>query len=316
MKTVNQRKEIKQSWLDSFHEVMKSHSVTAAANNVSAVPSVVSERIKRLEEALGEKLFERCARNGMKPNDAAEIVDEYYLGCRTLRDYMDTCLQERRDMKRGKICIVLPSVYIDVLMEDVLNEFCLTYPRLNMHIEEINPSPQIITNILEDISQIGIVNNYSQFHSNIRCYARAPIPVCLLVSKSHPLADKRRITFSETMRYPLALPPTSFNVWQMIREAERSSPQKMEWTPSFISNSVSARKQFVITGQGGTLLSTFAARREIETGQLIALEIYHPAFTSVESCLIVRQGRPLSPATNQLLRLIVAKSSIFSRNLS
>ncbi|MCX8567149.1 MAG: LysR substrate binding domain-containing protein [Glomeribacter sp. 1016415] len=69
-------------------------------------------------------------------------------------------------------------------------------------------------------------------------------------------------------------------------------------------------------GQGGTLLPSFAARHEIKAGQLIALEIDHPAFNSVESCLTVRQGRPLPPAVNQLLRLIVAKSSIFSRGVA
>lgn len=227
---------------------------------------------------------------------------------------MDTRLEERHGMKCGSISIVIPTVYVDILMEDVLGEFCLTYPHLKLHIEEINPSPQIMTNILEDISHLGIVNNYSPTHPNIRCYARAPIGVCMLVSKDHPLANKQKVTLSEIARYPLALPPTSFNTWQMIREAERS--EKIQLSPSFISNSVSARKKFVSTCQGGTLLSSFAARHEIKAGQLIALEIDHPAFNSVESCLIVRQGRPLPPAVNQLLRLIVAKSSIFSRGVA
>lgn len=313
MKAIKQRKELRQKWLDYFHEVMTCQSVTAVANNRTTAPSVVSEQIKRLEKELGEILFER-SRHGMKSNEAAEIVDEYYRGCRALRDYMEDCLQELRGMKRGNIYIVAPTIYADTLTKDVLIEFYSQYPGLEIRVDAVNLSRDIMNKIVGDEAHIGIVNN-SPIHSDVRCCASVPIAVGMLVSKNHPLANQQKVTFAEAARYPPALPPESFSVWQMIEAAEKSEKIKLP-PPSFISDSVYVRKNFAIAGCGGTFLSAFAARQEIEAGQLVALEIDHPAFNSVESCLIVRRGRPLSPAVRQLLGLIVAKLSIFSDKLT
>ncbi len=317
MKAINQRKELRQKWLNCFSEVMRLQSFSAAAISLNSATSIISDQIKLLEKEVGTMLFERCGRNGVKSNEAADMVLKYHRECLAQRDYMETCLQELRDMMRGKVCIVAPTIYVDSLMEDVMGNFCSTYPDLDIEVNALNPSEQIMNNLLEDLSHIGIINNIgtsnNPINSNFRCCARAPTPICMLVNKKHPLANKRKITFKEAASYPLALPPYQFSVWQIIQDAGRLKNKTIEVTPAFTTNSVYARKKFVIDSDGtGTFLSTFAARREINSGQLIALEINHPAFISVESFLIVRRRRPLSPAVKKLVEQIASKSSVFS----
>ncbi|BBE09319.1 LysR family transcriptional regulator [Mycoavidus cysteinexigens] len=58
-------------------------------------------------------------------------------------------------------------------------------------------------------------------------------------------------------------------------------------------------------------MSAISAREEIKAGELIALEVDHPIFQSSKMALITRRGKPLLPATDQLLKLLRAELSIF-----
>lgn len=59
-------------------------------------------------------------------------------------------------------------------------------------------------------------------------------------------------------------------------------------------------------------MSVFSAREEIKAGKLIAPEVDHPIFQSSKMALITRRGKPLLPATDQLLKLLRAELSIFT----
>ncbi len=314
MKTVNQRKDIKQKWWDSFHEVVKHKSISAAANNMNTVPPVVSEQIQLLEEGLGTILFERRGPRGMKPTEAAEIVLQYYWESHALRDRMETSLQELEDMKHGSISIATFATYIDALMEEVINDFCDEHPTCGIGLQEIDSTPQIITTVLEDKAHIGIIHSHYPKNSNIRCHAHAPLPLKILVNNAHPLAKRRKGTLSDIAVYPIVQPPPHYNIGKIIQSLERS--EKIQLLPAFTSDSISARKKAAIAGRGGVLISSFAARHEIQANQLVPFEIDHPAFISMEACLIVRRGRPLSPAANRLLNLIAKKFSILQENQS
>jgi DNA-binding transcriptional LysR family regulator len=115
---------------------------------------------------------------------------------------------------------------------------------------------------------------------------------------------------AELTACPLVLPPPHYTLRQMVSSVERS--ENLQLTPAFVSESVTARKKIAAAGHGGALLSALAAQQEIQAGQLIPIEINHPAFTAMEACLIGRRGRILSPAVNQLLRLMQAHCSLFS----
>ncbi|MCX8566856.1 MAG: DNA-binding transcriptional regulator, LysR family [Glomeribacter sp. 1016415] len=312
MKKVNQWKDIKQKWLDCFQEVMKHRSVSAAANYMNTVPAVVSEQIQLLEKGLGTILFERCGPKGMKPTEASEIVLKYYWESHALRDRMETSLQELGGMKRGSISIATFATYIDALMEDVINDFYHEHPTCTIGLQEIDSTPQIIAKVLEDKAHIGIIHSHYPDNSDIRCHAHAPLPINILVNNAHPLAKKRKGVLSDIAVYPIVQPPSHYNIQKIIQKLEHS--EKIKLIPAFTSDSISARKKAAIAGHGGVLISSFAARHEIQANLLVPFEIDHPAFTSMEACLIVRRGRPLSPAANQLLNLIATKFSIFQQN--
>lgn len=294
---------INQKRLRHFYAVYTHGKIREAAESLCTDSSVVTRQIKILEEEIGYMLFERQPR-GVVPTEAAQGVLEYYLETSASLDKLETKLQELCNIQRGNIHLAIPDGHIDVLMEEVLNDFCNEYTEVNICIEEVHSSSQVVTRLLENNAHIGLTFGVAK-DPDIRCHARAPLPIHMLVGKNHAFADQQKITFSETSHYPLALPPASFSLWKMLQTVEHSENIKLK--SQFTSNSASALKEFASTSCGGTFMSTSEARQEIKSGQLIALEIDHPVFMSTELCLAVRRGRPLLPATNQLLRVLTAK---------
>ncbi|BBE09303.1 Putative transcriptional activator, LysR family [Mycoavidus cysteinexigens] len=305
--------EINQRRIGYFYAVYSAGSISAAANSLNTAPSVVTRQIQILENELGTLLFERRHRLGMKPTEAANIVLEYYRETRANQDKLEANLYELRAMKRGNITIASPNVYIAALMDEVLNDFYRAYPDINVIVEEIN-CPQVVAQIREDKAHIGLTRSPLIDEPMINCLARASLPVNLLVGKGHPLAHVRhKITVAEMARYPLALSPLTFSLRDLVQEVERE--ERIQITPTFTSSASSALKRFAVLS-GGTLLSAFAACQEIDSGQLIALDIDHPIFMSAQTHLIVRRGRLLSPSINQLLRLITKQLSFFNQDCS
>ncbi len=266
---------INQHRLRYFYEVYTQGKIRKAADNLSINSSVITRQIKLLEEEIGYKLFERRS-CGVMPTEAAGLLLKYYHVNHSLQADFDVGLQELVNMQRGTIQIATSPVFIDALMDDVIKDFCYQYPQLCINVQEVRASSKVITKILEEDAHIGLMTHNSSINPNIDCYARAQLPVYLLISKDHPLARKESVTFAEAIRYPLAMPPTSFSLWRIIRLAEQS--ENVQLIPKFISDSIYARKKFAYSNYGGALMSSLAAYSEINAGQLIALKIDHPAF--------------------------------------
>ncbi len=299
---------INQKRLRYFYAVHSQGKIRKAADHLNTESSVITRQIKFLEEEIGCELFERRSR-GVAPTEAGELLLEYYYCNRRAQENFEAGLQELRSMRRGNVNIATFAPYIDPLMDEVINDFYNEHPTCGIGLQEVDSTPQIINKVLQDEAHIGIIHSHYPDHPDIRCHTNAPLPLYMLVNNAHPLAKKRKGTLSDIIAYPIVQPPPNYSIRKMIDSVEFS--EKVRLTPAFISDSISARKKAAIAGYGGVLISSFAARYEIEANQLVPFEIDHPAFTSMKACLIVRRGKTLSPVANRLLRLIETKFSIF-----
>lgn len=298
---------INQKRLLYFHAVYAQGKIRKAADHLNTDCSVITRQIQLLEQELGAKLFERRPR-GMAPTEAGELLMEYYRGQHKQEEILMVGLQELE--QRGNIRLAMPTAFVIPLMS-IFDDFHLQYPNVHLHIEEIFESNKIASLVAEDIAHIGVIHCCSNF-PDIRYYASESLPLRLLVNKNHPLSDRRKVTFLEAVSYPFSLAAATDIVSSSIKKAALS--EKIELPlPVFVSNSTVARKIFACTGSGGIFMSEFSAYEEIKTGKLVVLEVEHPVFNSAELSLIVRRGKSLSSAANQLLRLLSSRLPIFSQ---
>lgn len=300
-------REINQRRIRYFYEVLARGTIRGAAEHLNVAPSVITRQLRLLEEELAVTLFERRAR-GVAPTESAEVVLQYYRGCNASQEYMESCLQEMRGMQRGSVRIGVNEGYVTSLMDDVLNDFSLQYPRLNIHVEVLLTS-EIIAQVIQDDVHIGLGYNPPE-NADIRCHMRVKRPVRLLVGKTHPLANQRTATIEDAMRYPLGLMSSTSGLSQTVQLLEAT--EKIRLTPSLTTNSILVLEKFVSAGKGVAFMASSASYSKIRSGELIALEIDHPILTAPEVHLFVREGRPLSAAVNHLLTQTAKKLSIFN----
>ncbi len=297
--------EINQRRMQYFYEVLTQGSIRDAAEVLNTAPSVVSRQIRLLEKELAVMLFDRHPR-GLQPNEASEIVLEYCRSRHAHQERLEAYLEEMRSLQRGRIYIAVNQGYIEPLMNEVLNDFCQQYPRLNIHVETVLTN-EAVDQVSQDIAHIGLVYNPPDI-PELRCCARAKRPVRLMVGKKHPLARQKKFTLADALRYPLGLLSASSGLLKMLQALEDS--EKIRFAPSLTTNSITVLERFVKAGKGVAFMAT-SLKPGVETDGLVALEIDNPILNTPESRLFVRRGRPLPAAVNQLLRQIITKLSLF-----
>src|SRR5882757_1624809 len=139
-------RELGQSRLRYFEAVCRHGTIRGAADQLNTAPSVITRQIVLLEKELGLKLFERQAR-GMKLNDAAAHVLEYWRSCQAHRQQLTERLEAIDRLDEGYVRIVLSEGYVDHLIEHIVGPFCAQHPKLSI---AIDPLP-----VLDIMNQVG-----------------------------------------------------------------------------------------------------------------------------------------------------------------
>ena len=193
-------------------------------------------------------------------------------------------------------------------MDQVLTEFADQYPKLDIVISVVSVN-DVVAEVEEDLAHIGIAYNPPPA-SSVRYLASAVQPVVLLAGRDHALAkDTSPVSIADVLSYPLGLMPVSFGLGQLVHTVAFS--ENLQLTPTLVANSLAVLKKFVMSGKGVTFGAAFAAQNEIETGELVARPVAHPLFASVQARVLVRNGRPLSRASDELLKRILSKMTVF-----
>jgi DNA-binding transcriptional LysR family regulator len=86
--------------LETFLAVAEERSFSRAAARLHRTQPAVSQAIAKLEQELGEVLFERTSRDGTL-TDAGEVLREYAAKLLNLRTEATGALTELRELHRG-----------------------------------------------------------------------------------------------------------------------------------------------------------------------------------------------------------------------
>ena len=96
----------------------------------------------------------------------------------------------------------------------------------------------------------------------------------------------------------------SFGTRQIVELAERMD--RIRLVPKLTTDSITVIKHFVLSDLGVSLLPAFAVSQEIDAGQLVATPIDNRVLHGAEAHIVMRLGRQLSIASNQLLLQLIS----------
>src|SRR5204862_4081576 len=92
------------SALRIFLAVAEERSFSRAAAKVHRTQPAVSQAVRRLEDDLGEQLFDRCSKSGTLP-DAGRVLQNYGQRLVRLAEEAESAMRELRDLRRGRALI-------------------------------------------------------------------------------------------------------------------------------------------------------------------------------------------------------------------
>jgi len=88
--------------LQVFLTVASERSFSRAAARLHRTQPAISQAVKRLEDDLGERLFDRSAKDG-KLTEAGRVLLDYAQRLMRLAEEADSAVRDLRDLQRGRV---------------------------------------------------------------------------------------------------------------------------------------------------------------------------------------------------------------------
>lgn len=282
--------------LEVLVAVAQEKSFSRAAETLNRTQPAVSQAISRLENEIGELLFDRSSKDGTL-TAAGVVLFELALQMLNMRQHAHTAIRELKDLHRGKLRLSA-NEYTVMYLLPVLPAFRLRHPHIKIEVRRSLAS-RIPSEILGRDAEIGIVS----FKPGDKAIAAIPVltdELALIVVPDHPLAQKKIVSVRE-------LGAESFiahNVASPYRERVVRTFEKYK-TPLNISMelpTLESIKRFVEQGMGVALVPRLAAQSEIARGQVAALTVREMK-SERRLHLVYRKGATLSHAARAFLQL-------------
>ena len=253
--------------LQVFLAVATERSFSRAATRLHRTQPAVSQAIKRLEEELDERLFDRSSKNG-RLTEAGEILLDYAQRLTRLKDEAEGAVRELQDLRRGRVLIGANEGAVHVLLP-VIEQFRRAHPHAQVEVRRV-PARQMAREVLSRSLDFGVLT-FPPRERGLQTLVLGEDELVMLISPTHPLAGRPRITMEEFGRQTVIAhneaSPARERVLRLY-EQRHTSINIQIGLPS-----LDGIKRAVEMGLGVALLPQRCARTEIARGQLAAVKV-------------------------------------------
>lgn len=265
-----------------FVTVAAERSFSRAARKLRRTQPAVSQAIRRLELAAGERLIDRSSRDGTL-TDAGHLLLEY--GARLLRlaDEATAAVSDLRHVRMGRVLIGANEGGVHAVLP-LIAEFQRAFPLVRVEVRRI-AARQMSQAVLLRSVDFGILT-FTPAGKDLLSLVVAVDELVLLVRPDHPLASKKQITMEEMGRQTVIEhndpSPARDQVLKLYEE--RQAPLNIRLSLP----SLDAIKRAVEMGLGVALLPRRCAQGEIARGELVEVRV--PELRSPRQVRFVYRG--------------------------
>jgi DNA-binding transcriptional LysR family regulator len=280
--------------LKVFLTVVSERSFSRAAAKLFRTQPAVSQAVRRLENELGERLFDRSSKEG-KLTDAGRVVQEYALRLMRLAEETESAVRELRDLRRGRVLIGANEAGVHSLLP-LIARFQQLHPRVHVDVRRLR-SRQIPAEVLYSTLDFGLMT-FRPTERNLASLTMGADEMVLLLHPKHPLAERKQVTMKEFGQQTVIAhndpSPTRERVLRMFEE--RQWPLGIQVSLP----SLDGIKRAVEMQMGVALLPRRCALAEIGAGRLVAVRV-PPMLWRRELRLVYRRVGELSHAATAFL---------------
>jgi DNA-binding transcriptional LysR family regulator len=280
--------------LQVFLAVAREHSFSKAAARLHRTQPAVSQAIRRLEDGLGERLFDRSSKDG-RLTEAGRVLVDYAERLMRLVEEADGAIKELHDLRRGRVLVGANEAATHVLLP-LLAGFRAAHPRIQVDVRRI-PSRQIGIEVLQRSLDFGVLS-FAPSEPHLGSIVIGDDELVMLVHPRHPLAGRKQVTMAEfAHQVVIAHNEASPARERVLRLFERRhEPINIQ----LALPSLDAIKRAVEMRLGVALLPRRCAAAELARGQLAGVRVAGVRLPR-HLRLVYRQGVPLSHAAEAFL---------------
>ncbi|MGE0100929.1 MAG: LysR family transcriptional regulator [Blastocatellales bacterium] len=287
--------------LEIFLCVAEEKSFSRAADKMLRTQPALSIAIKRLEEELGETLFDRSSKSGTL-TEAGHILLSYAQRMINLRDEARDSIAELRGMYRGRLTIGANESTSLYLLPELLLDYRKLYPNIKIEVFR-NVSERIPAEVLERNLDFGFLS-YDPKNPQLQSIELNRDELVLVVPPGHRFIGRRQVTVKELGEEQFVAhnvkTPARTRIFELF--ARHDTPLNI----CIELATLETIKAFVELEAGIAILPRLAVRDELIAGRLVEVPVKGMKIDKVVR-LVFRRENTLSHAAKCFLDLVRKK---------
>ncbi|HKX29702.1 MAG TPA: LysR family transcriptional regulator [Blastocatellia bacterium] len=284
--------------LEIFICIAEEKSFSRAAGKMLRTQPALSIAIKRLEEELGESLFDRSSKSGTL-TEAGKILLSYAQRMINLRDEAKESIGELRGMFRGRLTIGANESTSLYLLPKLLLEYRQRHPQIKIEVYR-NVSEKIPSEVLERNLDFGFLS-YDPMHPALQSVEVYRDELVLVVSPKHRLADRKQVTVKELGEEQFIAhnvkTPSRARIFELF--AQHRTPLNI----CLELATLETIKAFLKLNAGIAILPRLSVQEEIASNELVEIAV---KAMKIEKALrlVYRREQSLSHAAKSFLEIV------------
>lgn len=292
------------SQLEIFLSIAEEKSFSRAAEKMLRTQPAISIAIKRLEEELGESLFDRSSKNGSL-TEAGRVLLSYAQRMLNLRDEAIEAVGELRGMFRGRLTIGANESTSLYLLPPLLMEYRKRFPNIKIEVFR-NISEKIPLEVSERNLDFGFLS-YDPMHPNLQSLEIHRDELVLVVPPKHRLAKQNQVTVKDLGEEQFVAhnvkTPSRTKIFELF--AQHRTPLNI----CLELATLETIKEFVLLNAGIAILPRLAVEAEINSGKLVEVPVKGMKIEKTLR-LVYRREASLSHAAKSFLDIIKEQNQI------
>jgi len=283
--------------LETFLAVAEERSFSKAAVRLHRTQPAISQVIRKLEESVGETLFDRAARDGSL-TAAGVLLRDYALRLLALRREATSALGELKNLERGRLHLAA-NEYTSMYLLPAIDAFRREFPHIGVTVHRM-----LASHIQEELAlrtfEIGVIS-FRADPVQFRTIAVYGDSLAFIVSPNHPLAGAKRVSINQLGQENFI----AHNVTSPLRRKVIEAFQRYRTPLNMVIElpTIEAIKRFVAMGNGVALVPNLTVARELASGDLVRVPVDELEMKRVLR-LVHRRQATLSYAAEAFLRTV------------
>jgi DNA-binding transcriptional LysR family regulator len=285
--------------LETFLTVSEEGSFSRAAKKLYRTQPAVSQTVRKLEDEIGEPLFDRSSRDGIL-TDAGRVLQEYARRMLNMRGEAVSAIEELKHLDRGRVLIAANEVTCLYLLP-VLHEYRRRHPMVRITIRRSLAS-KIQDELTNHNVELGLLT-FRPEDTDVKSIVVYRDELVFVVPTTHPLAALKEVSIKQlgTEVFIAHNVPSPYREKVLDTFRKKRVPLHMDVELPTIE----AIKKFVAMENGVALLPGICVENEVRHGELVAVPVPELSFER-KLRIVYRREQALSHAARAFLQVAEA----------